>query len=612
MDPLSARAALAVVLQHDLNRRVRGESPRMTGKEAVQLDLAIGSRAGRYLGIATRVDQIVMQASDDEEFDDLVDSSERSDFVDLHGILKKTAGWRRYKALDRGGHLARASIDDVRTWLVDTTLGRWYAIRDNGLVPRMDSAVLKTLPSFAVKRLLEDDFDLSPHLEAFDDICRLLDDLDYVLGIMEDYPRAVVSYDTLDFVARNAEDLFHLEELLERQRDNGHPPPSLEWLSSSMLADCVSGGLWDAVVVYGYQWDVDVRWIHKHFFEPRPDDTVESVWDRAHWIWFRFPDAAALRAMSMACARSSNSAAEAMLLALVGPRNPAEVQLLLAGMPKYEAVDAIMKGGRIDDVPLEWLAEKVKLYGRSYETFMHAMAAHTAWKDVDPDWVLRHLDVGVAIEVFETKGWYNRYHVQDLATMFKTSAYAAFKKSGWLRGIPLDELAQLVREEDMVDALAYLGQLTLDSIDADIRDGDLVYAALRAGNMLDRATPEWMRARIQGDALLEALAHGGHVLDMSDGEPCRAAKGGAFLGDDYMPGVSERVRSLSVARLYTCLGGKRDAFFLLRALELGGHLEHCDPEILFRHGGHNVVTEEVISGASLSPHRLRRYGMQYS
>lgn len=606
MDPLVTRTALTVLLHQDLNKRARGEPPSLTGKESVHLDLAIGSRAGRYLGFAARLDQIAMQASDDVEFDALVDASQRSEFLDLREILKKTTGWRRYKALDRGGHLAGASVADVADWLHETALGRWYAVRDNGLVRQMDTAFLKALPDFVFKRLLEDGFDLSPHLDAFDDICRLLDDLNYVIGIMGEYPRAFLSYDTLDSVARSAmEDGYPdaWEELLQVQRDNGHPPPSLEWLSASAFQDRMA--LWDALAEYGYQWDVDVPWIHEHFFDPRKG----SAWDDIEWIWYRFDNPATVRALSMACMGAADSVFNIMSIAKRGPMNSVEVQLLVAKLPADLAIEAIMDGGRIDDVSLEWIAANVKLDCYSFRTTMGVISAHKAWKDIDPDWVLRHLDARVAIEVFDMKGWYDRYTVQDLHTMFKTSAYAAFKKSGWLLGIPLDELAQLAREEDVVDAMICLGQVTLDSIDTYIRDGDLVYKALQAANMLHQVTPEWMRARMQGNTLLKALAHGGHVADMSDGELCRAYLRCANPGD--MPGVSERVRSLSVARLYTCLGGKRDVLTLGRALEMGEHLQHCDPDILGIHGDRTDL-HEIFAYASVPPHRMPRFGMRYS
>lgn len=591
---------LQVVLIRDLSRRMRGLQPCMTGKDTVYLDLAVGTRLGRYMSIETRVVQIAMQATTDDGFGELVDASDPADFADLQAILTATTGWRRYKALERGGHFGSAT--DVAAWLPDTALGRWYAVRDNGLASQIDSDLLVTLPSFALKKLVDDGFDMSPHVSAFDAICRKLNCVDYVGGLMKEFPHAVVSYDTLHFlVSRGGYCCDALEELLEIQRGHGHAPPSLEWLSSSML-DPV--GLWDALAEYGYQGDVDVAWLHEHFFQLRPDDTLENVWSRAVWIFVRFDEDATVRAMTTACMGCAGSLIAAMTVGQRGPRSPAEVQLLIENLPAEHAVDAILESGMIDDAPFEWLARNIPNAQR------RVLVTHRFWKDIESDWVFRNMDLRNAAFVFAAKKWFDRYNVQDLASMFEGYAYNVLRCSKWgkwAKGAHLSMLSKLFSERDLVEAMVARREVAPEAIDAHINDDQLVYDALNRAHMLDQVTPEWLRARIRGPKLLTALVHGGHIDDLGAGELIAAYKKFWNPTTTQEARVVERVHSLSVAQLYEQLGGRRDAHHFGRALYHGGHIGHCDPELVYRHGDHLPVN--TFATETFSPQVLARCGV---
>ena len=621
------RGALEIVLDHEVSAAVRGDARRpCLGRALASLELALCKYSAPYLGVRSHVCRLKLLHCGR----DLVRAvrSTSAELLPLEDVLKYTAGHLRYVALKAGGHLESPRMEDLVAWLRGRPYELWYAIQDARQVAAVRTPeLLALLPSAAVASVLAaDGADAAFKISGRDcsHLCALLEPA-HVAMFVQRHPFALVGY---DWLADNIADKVVLFAVVSVKVALGHAHPTAAHLERMRLRE---DHLW--AVLYTTRLRCESEWLLRMFGRRsfylvevlKLSDRLSELgpdWLKAN-VQHEGALTYALRAGGHVCSLewlAENVDREYLPAALIDREcEPAwlsrhvrkrDMYALLSArhlagcapdwlaehVESAELPKALLRGGHLASRSPEWLAQRVQ--GRHLYCAMvcggHMAAATKEWiaRRLPPkDAVLALHTYGHSVDAAFLRACFRGGYLLDALIKFGMDVgarasveelRAAYGRRNVLRALthlgrlgsePLSALATALDPDQMTVVMVDRGCSDEDEYARYLGGRDLLSALLNS-DLLDAVPVDWLCERFEGDLLLSALDLGGHLEHLD-----------AEVIVEVLPAKAafealRRAGTLGTLSAELCFEAFRGTEHLLPALLSSWELPACDPSVL--------------------------------
>jgi hypothetical protein len=622
------RIALETVLSHDVNARLTGRTPALSGAGAVRLEAALCRTVASNLGLTSPLAVLMLRY----EGKDLISRIRRwraGPRLPLDDCLRFARGHVRYVSLSVGKHLTDAlDVDTLVSWFPDRPHELWYAILDAKLTKRVPLAAFGMLPKTAAFSLLAGGgYDLSSTM-VLDLVPKCL-----VSKLVRGHPAALAP---LTWIADNLDGV-DLEETMIELAKHGRLPQEFVMSSKTPTA-----------------FKIDVLHAAGHLARMTPDDLSTSFPNDllrclikaqlAHavtpdWLKARFegPDLFFLLTLGGHLASLTEDWASTNLdrayvgkalagrsldpdwvvanvpradvLKCLGDLSRLSVRWLEANVHRDDLYHAVVIGGHASKLSREWFLSKLP--------DAHSLRGLRVYGHVRPEdraFVMSRWSGRVLLDAMIKTGMDagSDMTLDEIAAAYGPDAvYAALVHMDRINSEYVDDLAAVLPPEQMKDALAAKGCVDEDEF-ARFLSGELLLDALLESDILDQCSIEYLCDNFSGELLLRAFDAGDHIATGAVDTDC--------ILELFCPGLamqalemSGTLNMLTVDQAVRAFGSSTT--LLRRALLSAWETPICDPDSLIPLFGDDTdslaaVVRETTAYARMDPDDFAKYGIR--
>lgn len=618
---------METVLSHDVNARLTGRAPALSGAGAVHLETALCKTMAPYLGLTSPLAVLMLRY----EGKDLISRIRRwrsGPRLPLDDCLRFARGHVRYVSLFVGKHLTDASVDTLVSWFPDRPYELWYAILDAKLTKQVPLATVGMLPKTAAFSLLvRGGYDLGSTM-VLDFVPKCL-----VSKLVRRHPNVLAP---LTWIADNLDGVDLEETMIELAKhgrlpldfvlstktcpafkiDVLHAAGHLARMTPDDLAAAFPEDLLRCVIKGGHARAVTPDWLKARF---QGSDlffllalgghlaSLSVVWASTNLDRAYVGKALAGRSLDPDWVVANVPRAD--VLKCLGDLSSLSVRWLEANVHRDDLYHAVVIGGHASKLPREWFLDTLP--------DAHALRGLCVYGHVRPEdraFVMSRWSGRVLLDAMIKTGMDvgSDMTLDEVAAAYGPDAvYAALVHMDRVNNEYVDDLAAVLPPEQMKDALVAKGCVDEDEFSRFL-SGQLLLDALLESDILDQCSVEYLCDNFSGELLLRAFDAGDHITTGAVDTEC--------ILELFCPGLAMQAFEMSGTLSMLTFDQAVRAFgssttLLRRALLSAWETPICDPDSLIPLFGDDTdslaaVVRETTAYARMDPDDYPKYGIQ--